>query len=105
AGQHSTNWLESDAVDLSGISGRLGGEEPTTDGEDDEPKVRRDVDVEVNGKRFSVSMWMPESATAPVSAGGAGAARPRPRRSSGGTAAAAGTGSIIAPMQGTIVKV
>lgn len=106
AGEHSTNWLESDAVDLTGISGHLTGEEPTTDGDDDEPKVRRDVDVEVNGKRFSVSMWVPESAAAPAaSGGGAAAGRPRPRRAGGGAAAAAGTGSVIAPMQGTIVKV
>ncbi|MCB1040542.1 MAG: carbamoyl phosphate synthase, partial [Acidimicrobiales bacterium] len=58
AGEHSTNWLESGAVDWTGITGRLGGAEPEV-GEDAEPKVRRDVDVEVNGKRFAVSTWVP----------------------------------------------
>lgn len=104
AGEHATNWLESDAVDLEGIGGRLGGEEPEQ-GEDEEPKVRRDVDVEVNGKRFSVSMWVPESAAVTAPAGGGAAAKPRPRRAAGGGAAAGGSGSITAPMQGTIVKV
>ena len=43
--------------------------------DDDEPKIKRELDVEVNGKRFSVAMWVPESAGAPAAAGGGGAAR------------------------------
>jgi acetyl-CoA/propionyl-CoA carboxylase, biotin carboxylase, biotin carboxyl carrier protein len=83
---------------------------PATDagGEPREPKVRRDVDVEVNGRRFGVTVWVPESQVGPVvAAGGAGAAKasPRPRRSAGASAAAAGSGSVTVPMQGTIVKV
>ena len=110
AGEHSTNWLESGAVDLSGITGRLGGAAPEADGDDAEAKVRRDVDVEVNGKRFQVAMWVPESAAAAVPAGGgagAGAAKPRARRAGGssGGGGAAGTGAIAVPMQGTIVRV
>ena len=59
--EHSTKWVE-EVLDLSGV----GGAAPTTaDGEESEPKVRRDVDVEVNGKRFSVSMWIPESEAVP----------------------------------------
>jgi acetyl-CoA/propionyl-CoA carboxylase biotin carboxyl carrier protein len=68
--------------------------------------VRRDVDVEVNGKRFGVTVWVPESQVgATVAAGGAAKVAPRPRRSGGSSAAAAGSGSVTVPMQGTIVKV
>jgi acetyl-CoA/propionyl-CoA carboxylase, biotin carboxylase, biotin carboxyl carrier protein len=111
AGEHSTNWLESGAVDLSGITGRLTGGAPAADDADAEPKVRRDVDVEVNGKRFSVSVYVPESQMAVAAASGAsgastGAAKARPRRSGAAAgAAAAGSGAIAVPMQGTIVRV
>jgi len=99
AGTHSTKWVE-DVLDLSGV-----GAAPTTGEDDTEAKVRRDVEVEVNGKRFSVKVFVPESqAGAVVATGGGGA---RPRRSSGGGAGGAGGGSgaVTVPMQGTIVKV
>jgi acetyl-CoA/propionyl-CoA carboxylase biotin carboxyl carrier protein len=68
-------------------------------------KVQRDVDVEVNGKRFSVKMWVPDMPVAVV-AGGASGASPRPRRAAAASAgAAAGSGQVTVPMQGTIVKV
>ncbi len=109
---HSTNWVESDDLDLTGIFGRMGGPDlaaPEGDDVDAEPKVRRDVDVEVNGKRFSVAMWVPESAlaaSAPAGGGAGASAQARPRRAAGvGGSAAAGSGAIAAPMQGTIVKV
>jgi len=108
AGEHSTNWVDKGMIDLTGItSGRLGGAEPEDEGEDAEPKVRRDVDVEVNGKRFAVAMWVPESAMAAApAAGGGAAAKARPRRAAGASGGGgAGTGSITAPMQGTIFKV
>ena len=100
AGEHSTKWVE-DRLDLSALSG------PAVDAPADEyaePKVRRDVDVEVDGKRFSVAVWIPESVMAGEAAGGT--TRPRPRRSAGaGSAAMGGSGSVAVPMQGTIVKV
>jgi len=106
AAEHSTKWVE-DRLDLSSIG--IAPVTPVPDGEDDaEPKVKRDVDVEVNGKRFSVTMWVPESAGTVAVAGSAagGRAAARPRRASGaGSAAAAGSGSVTVPMQGTIVKV
>ena len=102
AGEHSTKWVE-DRLDLSGVSGAPAA--PGRRDDDAEPKVRRDVDVEVNGKRFKVAMWVPESAMAAAPAG-AGAPKARPKRAGGGGAAAvAGTGSIAVPMQGTVVKV
>jgi len=100
ANTHSTKWVE-DTLDLSEVAGAA----PTaTDSSDAEPTVRRDVDVEVNGRRFAVSMFVPESQLAP-SASAAGP-RPKRRRSSGGDAAGvAGSGKVGVPMQGTIVKV
>jgi acetyl-CoA/propionyl-CoA carboxylase biotin carboxyl carrier protein len=67
------------------------------------PLVERTVPVEVNGKRFSVRMWLPDAPMASSSSGPA-RARPRPAQSAGG-AGGAGNGTITAPMQGTIVKV
>jgi acetyl-CoA/propionyl-CoA carboxylase, biotin carboxylase, biotin carboxyl carrier protein len=106
AAEHSTKWVE-DRLDLSGVSAAP----PVTDlaAETAEPRVKRDVDVEVNGRRFSVSVYVPESAAlaAPAGAGAAGARPGRPKRGggAGGGAAAAGSGSVTVPMQGTIVKV
>jgi acetyl-CoA/propionyl-CoA carboxylase biotin carboxyl carrier protein len=94
---HSTNWVET-TLDLSGIAGPTPAPAP-----EGEARVQRDVDVEVNGRRYQVKMWVPESA--PVAAGSAAkkAARPRPAGGAGG--GAAGSGQVAVPMQGTIVKV
>jgi acetyl-CoA/propionyl-CoA carboxylase biotin carboxyl carrier protein len=98
AGEHSTKWVE-DKLDLSGISAT-----PVASADDDGPaKVQRDVDVEINGKRFAVKLWVPDEPMAVVAGGAAGA--PRPRRAAGGGTAAAGSGKVAVPMQGTIVKV
>ena len=98
---HSTKWVE-DTLDLTGVGGS--GPAAAADAEA-EPKVRRDVDVEVNGKKFSVALYVPESQLAPVAGGPA--AKPRPKRggSSAGGGGAAGSGKIAVPMQGTIVKI
>jgi acetyl-CoA/propionyl-CoA carboxylase, biotin carboxylase, biotin carboxyl carrier protein len=98
--EHSTKWVE-EVLDLTGIGGATAA---PTDGEGQEPTVKRDVQVEVNGKRFAVSLFVPESQMALV-AGGA-QPKPRPKRGASGSAAAvAGSGKIVVPMQGTIVKV
>jgi acetyl-CoA/propionyl-CoA carboxylase biotin carboxyl carrier protein len=103
AGQHSTKWVE-ERLDLSATAAPASA--PVDGADPPEPKVRRDVDVEVNGKRFGVTVWVPESQVgATVAAGGAAKVAPRPRRSGGSSAAAAGSGSVTVPMQGTIVKV
>jgi acetyl-CoA/propionyl-CoA carboxylase biotin carboxyl carrier protein len=108
AAKHSTKWVE-DTLDLSGITAEPGAPvaPPAADG-DDEPKVRRDVDVEVNGRKYSVSVWVPDvgpTAVAGAPGGGSGPAA-RPRRSPAAAAAVvAGSGKVAVPMQGTIVKV
>ncbi|HBU03821.1 MAG TPA: carbamoyl phosphate synthase, partial [Acidimicrobiaceae bacterium] len=95
--EHSTKWVE-EVLDLSDVSATS-----AERADDDEPKIKRELDVEVNGKRFSVAMWVPESAGAPAAAGGGGAAR---RRSGGGASGGgSGSGDVTVPMQGTIVKI
>ncbi len=100
AGEHSTKWVE-ERLDLSSVTSP---DAPAqADDEDDEPKVRRDTTVEVGGRRFEVTTWAPASAaTAPASGAARGA---RPRRSGGRSSAAASDGTVVVPMQGTIVKV
>jgi len=93
--EHSTKWVE-ETLDLSGVSSSPAA--PLGDDED-EPKVERTTTVEVNGKRFDVKMWVPESA------GAAGApAKRKKRTASGGGGGAAASGDVTVPMQGTIVK-
>jgi acetyl-CoA/propionyl-CoA carboxylase biotin carboxyl carrier protein len=107
AGEHSTKWVE-DRLDLSDTAAPAASAAavPGAEAEPAEPKVRRDVDVEVDGRRFGVTVWVPESQVGAVAApGGTGKTAPRPRRSGGGSAAAAGSGNVAVPMQGTIVKV
>jgi acetyl-CoA/propionyl-CoA carboxylase, biotin carboxylase, biotin carboxyl carrier protein len=96
--EHSTKWVE-ERLDLSGIEPPAA-PAPT---DDDAPLVRRSTTVEVNGKRFDVSMWVPDMPL--VAAGPAKAAKKPARASSPGGASAGGTGSVEVPMQGTIVKV
>ena len=99
AATHSTNWVE-ERLDLSGIAAPAKPEaaEPAENG-----RVQRDVDVEVDGRRFKVRLWVPDvTAIAPV---GGRPARPRPAASGAGGGGSAGAGNVTVPMQGTIVKV
>ena len=115
AGEHSTKWVE-EKLDLSAIAGPTGGGASTATGTDGETRVLREVDAEVDGRKFTVKLWVPESAPVAVAASSPGAVapgtvvaagapgRPRPPADAGGPAAA-GAGSVTVPMQGTIVKV
>ena len=91
--KHSTKWVE-ETLDLSGIVSTTGGTQA-----DDDGLVERSTTVEVNGKRFDVKMWVPEFV--------AGAPRKAKKtlRGGGSTGSAMGSGDVVAPMQGTIVKV
>ncbi len=98
--QHSTKWVE-EKLDLSGIDAPAS---PALPEDDQGPLVERTTTVEINGKRFDVKMWLPESPA--VTVAGPGKAAKKPPRSSGGSgASAAGSGNVEVPMQGTIVKV
>ncbi len=97
--KHSTKWVE-EVLDLSQLSVAPVESAPTS-AEDALPTVQRDVTAEVNGRRFSVKLWVPDVGT--TAAPQAGAARPR--RSAASASAATGSGDVAVPMQGTIVKV
>ena len=96
AGEHSTKWVE-ETLDLSDVSGSP---KDATEAVGEEPLTRKDVVLEVNGKRFEVAAWVPETAGA--------VATPKsnkPRRSASNAGSSAGSGQVAVPMQGTIVKV
>ncbi len=90
---HSTKWVE-ETLDLTGVKYAASGAPADTD-----DLVRRDTTVEVNGKRFAVTAWVPESV------GAAAPAKRAKRGGSSGGGSVAGSGKIAVPMQGTIVKV
>src|SRR5262249_4925458 len=104
---HSTKWVE-DEVDHTLFSAEAPSVAPAAADGQAEPLVERSMPVEVDGKRFTVKVWMPELAVAAAPArraGGHAPGRPRPAASAGGTGGGGGDGTITAPMQGTIVKV
>ena len=90
--QHSTKWVE-EKLDLSTIASQIPAGEPPAAG-----LVEKTTTVEVNGKRFEVRAWVPES-------GGVATSGRRAPRASAAASNAVATGDVIAPMQGTIVKV
>ena len=97
--EHSTKWVE-ERLDLSGVDAAPAAA-PSQD--DDTPLVQRSTTVEVNGRRFDVKLWVPETAGI---AAAAPAKKKAPRASSGsGGGAGGGSGQVAVPMQGTIVKV
>jgi len=98
--EHSTKWVE-ERLDLTGIPPYGAAKAPDAD-DPAEPLVERATTVEVNGKRFAVKLWVPESAG--VAAAGAPAKQKRPRAATSGSGAG-GSGDVTVPMQGTIVKI
>ena len=94
AGTHSTKWVE-ETLDLSEVKADKG--EPPA--EVDQPAIKREMSVEVDGKRFAVSMWVPDPLATPV------AGAPRRRQSRSGGSGGSGSGQVTVPMQGTIVKI
>ena len=102
AGEHSTNWVE-EGLDLSALVTEPSA--PVAEAGGDAPaKVERDVDVEVDGRRFKVRLWVPDLPSGTAAAPPAG--RPRPKRAAGSSGGgAAGGGTVTVPMQGTIVRV
>ena len=97
--EHSTKWVE-EKLDLSNVDAAPAA---APAGDDDAPLVQRTTTVEVNGRRFDVKLWVPESA-------GVASAAPTKKKAaraggSGSGAAGGGSGKVSVPMQGTIVKV
>ncbi len=97
--KHSTRWVE-DVLDLSGLSTEAADATPPATGGEAIPTVQRAVTAEVDGRRFSLKLWVPDPGTTalPHPTG-------RPRRAAHASAGASGSGEVSVPMQGTIVKV
>jgi acetyl-CoA/propionyl-CoA carboxylase biotin carboxyl carrier protein len=90
---HSTKWVE-ETLDLSNLTSSAGSGEAPEDG-----LVERSTTVEVNGKRFDVKMWVPETTSVVAKKS------KKPARAGGSSGSGGGSGEVAAPMQGTIVKV
>ncbi len=102
AATHSTKWVE-ETLDLSELTVEPSGPAPAAaaPADDEVPTVQRDVTAEVDGRRFSVRLWVPDlGTTAPL-----GRAASRPKRAASSAVAGTGSGQVTVPMQGTIVKV
>ncbi|HLF99230.1 MAG TPA: acetyl-CoA carboxylase biotin carboxylase subunit [Acidimicrobiia bacterium] len=104
AGNHSTKWLEEE-VDASTFAAPQASAAGAPVADEAAPgRVEHTVPVEVDGKRFNVRLWLPD-----VPAGGGqptgAASRPRPAGTGGSSGGGGASGSLTAPMQGTIVKV
>ncbi len=95
--RHSTVWAEQ-KLDLSGI-------EPyqQINTEDGETKVPRDVEAEVDGRRYQVRLWVPDGG--PSIAARAEALFKKAQRKPGGSqGAVVGAGAVTVPMQGTVLR-
>ncbi len=75
---------------------------PEAEGEEAVPLVERDVTAEVDGRRFSVKLWVPD--LGPVAIAGTARAT-RSKRAASAASGGTGSGDVAVPMQGTIVKV
>jgi acetyl-CoA/propionyl-CoA carboxylase biotin carboxyl carrier protein len=103
AATHSTNWVEERLDPASFGSSPTPADSPVAPHRRAEPRVLREVTAEVDGRRYAVKLWVPD--VAPPGSGGPGpdrSIRPaKPRTAVAGT----GSGTVLVPMQGTIVKI
>ena len=93
ATKHSTKWVE-ETLDLSTLVSTTGEIQANSEG-----LVEKSTVVEVNGKRFDVKVWVP-----PFSGTGAPTTKTRSASRGANQSAAAASGTITAPMQGTVIK-
>jgi acetyl-CoA/propionyl-CoA carboxylase biotin carboxyl carrier protein len=106
AARHSTKWVE-DEVDHTEFAAHADAPSSATDTATTDsavPLTERTVPVEVDGRRYTVKLWMPEIAATAAAGAGAGT-RSRPRAVASGGGSGRSDGTVSAPMQGTIVKV
>jgi len=110
--RHSTRWVEErlDLSDLQAVPPASHAPPDTATSHDlealDETEnlVMREVDAEVDGRRYRVKLWVPDTTaerSGPRARRTPAASRPR----SAGSPVLAADGRIAVPMQGTIIKV
>jgi acetyl-CoA/propionyl-CoA carboxylase biotin carboxyl carrier protein len=105
AATHSTRWVE-ERLDFSTVAPTPAA--PPVEGDGDERRTLREVDAEVDGRRYRVKLWVPEGnvgAGLGPAGGGPGSASGRASRARSSSPVASGDGRLTVPMQGTIVKV
>ena len=90
---HSTKWVE-ETLDLSHITAAA----PSPPDGAEASATPKTLSVEVDSKKFSVTVWLPDTAPADQ------AVRTR-RASAGASLAGSGSGTITVPMQGTVISV
>jgi acetyl-CoA/propionyl-CoA carboxylase biotin carboxyl carrier protein len=95
-GTHSTNWVESE-LDFTTLPEVVTAAVSVGDGQ-----VRKDVTAEVNGRRVTVALWVPEFDDGSPRAQSTAA---KPRRQHHAGVLGSGSANVVVPMQGTIVKV
>ena len=93
---HSTKWVE-EVLDFSDLKTSCAPAVSVGTGD-----VRRDVTAEVDGRRVTVSLWIPEGSDGPPRATSTAA---KPRRQHHPGVLGSGSNLVSVPMQGTIVKV
>ena len=93
---HSTRWVE-ETLDFAGVAS------PTVAASADDVRVRRDVVAEVDGRRVAVSLWLTDAPDPGLPRATSTAAKPRRQHHAG--VVGSGSGTVVVPMQGTIVKV
>jgi acetyl-CoA/propionyl-CoA carboxylase, biotin carboxylase, biotin carboxyl carrier protein len=96
AGTHATNWVENE-LDFTTLP-----ETVTAAVSVGEGQVRKDVTAEVNGRRVTVALWLPEYEDGLPRAQSTAA---KPRRQHHAGVLGSGSANVIVAMQGTIVKV
>jgi acetyl-CoA/propionyl-CoA carboxylase, biotin carboxylase, biotin carboxyl carrier protein len=104
AATHSTKWVE-DTLNLKDLKSSKGDDPAPVVAEGEPARVKRSMDVEVNGKRFAVSAWVPDVAPTVIGAAAAGGMAKPKRSAAAAPAAGGGSGAVTVPMQGTIVKI
>ena len=111
--RHSTRWLE-ERLDFSAVAtapplgGPPGGPEATAEGgraAGTENMVVREVDAEVDGRRYRVKLWVPDISAAGLPAPRTKRASATQRPRSAVPPISVDDGTVTVPMQGTIIKV
>ena len=96
-GTHSTKWVE-ETLDFSALTPAPAAVVSESDG-----RVRKEITAEVNGRRVTMALWVPESNDDGLPRPTSTAAKPRRQHHAG--VIGVGSGNVTVPMQGTIVKI